>query len=146
MKWSLAASSRSILVAKRQGLRGANGGERKVAATLGTNIITGVVNNLYILPHHFPQGEDQQGLLTIWERTKRNWPDWAINIRKRSRFTALPASDMQRGCLKAMIRQPRIIVQIFGVSAPLRQGTTQPEVSIDREALLLHACLLELFG
>ena len=29
---------------------GANGGERKVEATLGTNIIAGVVNNSYILP------------------------------------------------------------------------------------------------
>ncbi len=36
--------------------RGANGGERKIAATLGTNIIAGVVNNSYILPPCCPTG------------------------------------------------------------------------------------------
>jgi len=31
-------------------------------------------------------------------------------------------------------------------SSPLRQENTQPEVGINSESLLLHACLLELFG
>ena len=54
-------------------IRKENGGERKVAETLGTNIIAGVMINSYILPTYRPTDNDRFGFTFPRSVSKENF-------------------------------------------------------------------------